>query len=106
MTDETRRNKAVIYVRVSSKEQVDGYSLSDQERICRDWCTSRDYDVRMVFKEQGESATTANRTELKKMLAFIECNHKQFAVVLVYRVDRLSRVTRDFLDLKDCIARN
>ena len=106
MIEETKRQQAVIYVRVSSKDQLKGYSLTDQERICREWCMSAGYEVRMVFTERGESAKTANRTELKKMLTFIESCHKQLAVVVVYRLDRLSRDIRNFLDLKDCIARN
>jgi site-specific DNA recombinase len=105
MTDESRRNQAVIYVRVSSKEQTNGYSLSDQERICRGWCASHEhkYEVLRVFAELGESAKTKKRTQLTAMLAFIKANQKQLAAVVVYSLDRLSRDTRDFLDLKDTI---
>ena len=105
MVKETKRKQAIIYTRVSSPGQVKNYSLGDQERLCREWCASEGYEVREVFTELGESAKTVNRTELKKMLTFIESCHKQLAVVVVDRVDRLSRDTRDFLDLKDCIAR-
>jgi hypothetical protein len=36
---------AAIYVRVSSKEQVEGYSLDAQRRACRELCASRGYQV-------------------------------------------------------------
>ena len=47
---------AVIYVRVSSKEQLEGSSLETQEKICRDYASHNEYDVMKVFVEKGESA--------------------------------------------------
>ena len=104
MTDESRQNQAVIYVRVSSKEQVSGYSLSDQERLSRDCCKSNTLGVCKVFAELGESAKTTKRTQLMAMLAFIKANHKQLAAVVVYSLDRLSRDARDFLNLNATIT--
>ena len=104
MIEESRSQQAVIYVRVSSKEQISGYSLSDQERLSRDCCKSNTLGVCRVFAELGESAKTTKRTQLMAMLAFIKANHKQLAAVVVYSLDRLSRDTRDFLDLKATIT--
>jgi len=38
MTKPTKSG-AVIYTRVSSKDQVENYSLETQERACRDYAT-------------------------------------------------------------------
>jgi DNA invertase Pin-like site-specific DNA recombinase len=44
---------AVIYCRVSSKEQIDGTSLESQEVACRDYARSKGMSVLRVFVEQG-----------------------------------------------------
>lgn len=92
--------KAIIYVRVSSKDQLDGTSLEVQERICREYATKSEHETIKVFIEKGESAKTTNRTELKLMLDFVAKNHKDFHAVIVYKVDRLARVAFDYASLK------
>ncbi len=90
----------VIYVRVSSKEQVLGFSLDSQEKICRDFSKKSEHRVLQVYREEGESAKTADRTELKKMMRFCEKNKRQIGRVVIYKVDRLSRVVSDYLAIK------
>lgn len=90
----------VIYVRVSSKEQVLGFSLDSQEKICRSFSERSSREVLRVFREEGESAKTANRTELKKMMIFCERNRKQIGRIVIYRVDRMARDTGDYHFLK------
>lgn len=93
----SEKSRVVIYIRVSTKEQVDeGNSLVTQERICRQYADKQGWDVVKVFSDRGESAKTADRAELQAMLAY--CNEKknriQFA--LVYKVDRVARNTDDY----------
>ena len=95
----------LIYVRVSSKEQVLGFSLDSQEKVCRDFSKKSGHEVLMVFREEGESAKTADRTELQKMLRFCETNKRQIDRVVVYKVDRFSRDTADYLALRACLNR-
>lgn len=92
--------QVIIYIRVSSKEQLEGTSLEVQERICRDYAQREDYEVVRVFSEKGESAKTTNRTELKLLLDYVAKNHKYFYGVLVYRIDRLARNSLDHAQLK------
>ncbi len=72
MNMEVINNKqAVIYCRVSTKEQAEeGNSLVTQERNCREYALKNGYDIAHVFIEQGESAKTADRTELQKLFIF------------------------------------
>jgi site-specific DNA recombinase len=95
----------VIYCRVSDKEQVDGYSLTTQERICREYCLKNDYNVAEIFIERGESAKTVERTELQKLLAY--CANKKNAVkaVVVYKLDRFARNTDDYSQLRLLLKR-
>ena len=93
--------KAVIYIRVSSEEQVENYSLGTQEEICRREATRRGYEVVQVFREEGRSAKTiTGRPELLKMLEFLRKNKKTVQAMFVYRLDRLSRQTSDYLAIR------
>jgi site-specific DNA recombinase len=93
--------RAVIYVRVSTKEQVDeGNSLSTQEKMCREYTSKNGYEVVHVYIEQGESAKTALRTELQKMLLFCSDKKNKINAVIIYKLDRLSRNTDDYSQLR------
>ena len=95
--------KAVIYTRVSSLEQVEsGNSLVTQERACREFASKNGYDVSDdgVFVERGESAKTANRTQLQLLLRYCAQKKKNISAVIVYKIDRLSRDTDDYSQLR------
>ena len=94
-------SKAIIYVRVSTKEQLEGSSLEVQERMCREFALRNGYDEDVkVFVEKGESAKTADRTELKTLLEFVAKNHKEISAAIVHKIDRLARNSLDFAQLK------
>ncbi len=100
----TIRDKALIYVRVSTKEQVDeGNSLVTQEKMCRDQLLKSGFtpDNIVVFCERGESAKTDNRTELKKLREYCKENKDRISIVLVYKVNRMARKTLDYLIIKE-----
>ncbi|HWB02936.1 MAG TPA: recombinase family protein [Verrucomicrobiales bacterium] len=98
--------KAVIYCRVSTKEQVEeGNSLITQERICRDYCQKNGYEVSVVFLEQGESAKTADRTELRKLLSHCANRKNDTSAVIIYKLDRLSRNTDDYSQIRLLLKR-
>jgi len=104
MKNETVANslkRAVIYCRVSTKEQVDeGNSLVSQERLCREYATKEGYEIAEIFIEKGESAKTADRKELKRMMEY--CTNKKDSVqaVIAYKVDRISRNIADYSWIK------
>ena len=62
--------KAVIYCRVSTKEQVKNLSLSTQLRACREYCEREGYEVAREFTDAGESAKTVDRLEFQNLLEF------------------------------------
>ena len=53
---------AVIYVRVSTKEQTENLSLPTQLRACEDYCRRQGYEVLERFHEEGESAKSTDRS--------------------------------------------
>lgn len=53
---------AVIYVRVSTKEQTENLSLTTQLRACEEYCRRQGYEVLERFHGEGESAKTTDRS--------------------------------------------
>ena len=100
------QKKAVIYCRVSTKEQAEeGNSLVTQERNCREYTLKHGYEIGQVFIEEGESAKTADRTELQKLLRFCSDRKQNIKAVIIYKIDRLSRNTDDYSQLRLLLKR-
>lgn len=87
--------QGIIYVRVSSAEQVAGTSLTSQEQDCRRYCAAQGIGVLEVFREEGESAKTADRTSLLRALAFCRKHKGNVSAFVVAKVDRFARNTED-----------
>lgn len=93
--------KAVIYVRVSTEEQVENYSLDTQLEICQKEAEKRGIEVVEVFREEGRSAkTVSGRPELIRLLEYCRKNKRLIDAVIVYRLDRISRQTSDYLAIR------
>lgn len=104
--DHNHLKHAVIYVRVSTKEQVDeGNSLSTQQKICLEYANKQDYEIREIFVEQGESAKTADRPELQRLLEFCADKKNGIKAIIIYKLDRLSRNTDDYSQLRLLLKR-
>lgn len=96
------KSLTVIYTRVSSDEQVDNMSLSNQEQICRDFIARQQGDLRVdkVFVEEGESAKSADRTKLKEMLEYCRQNKHKVGHLVVYKLDRFARSVQDHMAIQ------
>lgn len=83
---------AVIYTRVSSKEQVDtGNSLESQLKYCKQFAERNDYEILAYFGGTYESAKGDERKEFKKMLEFVRRQKDKVSTIIVYSYDRFSR---------------
>src|ERR671927_387423 len=91
---------AVIYCRVSSKEQVEGTSLESQELACREYAGRNGINVSRVYVERGESAKFADRTQLLELLEFCHERQNNVQVLLVWKIDRLARNVGDHFNIK------
>jgi DNA invertase Pin-like site-specific DNA recombinase len=93
--------KAVIYCRVSTREQVeDGNSLVTQEKICREYAIKHLYEIAEVFIERGESAKTTERTELQRLLRYCTDRRNGINTVIAYKLDRISRDTDGYSEIR------
>ena len=88
-------SRAVIYIRVSSSDQVEGTSLETQEKTCREYCAREDMEVAKLFSDRGESAKTADRPKFQEMVRFCTNRTNRIDYVVVYRLDRLARNNHD-----------
>jgi len=87
--------KAIVYCRVSTKEQVTNLSLTTQQNRCVEFYTNHGWEVAKVFRDEGESAKTTDRPEFQKML--VACASKQNPIhfVVVHDLNRFSRDMQD-----------
>jgi len=97
----------IIYCRVSTKEQAEnGLSLITQRKQCEEFANKNKLNiVTSPFIEEGESAKTLDRTQLKRMLEFVALNKGLVDTLLIYKIDRLSRQTLDYQSIKVLLAK-
>ena len=98
--DPKRKTGSIIYPRVSDPRQVENTSLELQRNECERLSRELDAPVIGVFEERGESAKTADRTQLHLALKLCVERQDEIRYFLVYRLDRFSRCTKDYLALK------
>ena len=94
------------YIRVSSEEQVENYSLANQEEYITNFCAKNKFTLIKIFRDEGKSAKNTNRQGLQRMLEFASDKKNEVNALAVYKIDRLSRETSDFLDIKRQIQLN
>ena len=91
---------AVVYLRVSTKEQTANLSLPTQLRACEEYCRREGYEILERFREEGESAKTADRTELQRLLDFCRAQKGRVHFVVVYNLTRFARDKYDHFALR------
>ncbi len=86
--------KAILYFRVSTDEQADGYSLSHQEERLRTYCDLQGISILATFRED-HSAKTFERPQFQKLLALLKKNRGLTDLLLFTKWDRFSRNAGD-----------
>jgi DNA invertase Pin-like site-specific DNA recombinase len=106
----SRRLRCAIYSRKSSEEGLDMEfnSLHAQHEACSAYIASQRSEgwVELAgrYDDGGVSGGTLDRPALKRLLADIEKH--QVDVLVVYKIDRLSRALMDFAKLVEIFDRN
>lgn len=91
--------QATGYIRVSTQGQVvDGVSIEMQETKIRQWAALNDVELAGLHVDEGLSGKNTSRPGLQQALAEVK-QHK--GALVVYSLSRLSRSTRDTLELAD-----
>ena len=87
--------RAALYGRVSTEEQLQGYSIDAQKRAFSVLCQGRGWTPFREYIEEGRSARTENidkRPVFKKMVA--DALASEFNIMVVHKLDRFSRNLR------------
>ncbi|MGG2053072.1 recombinase family protein [Lysinibacillus pakistanensis] len=87
--------RAALYVRYSTHNQDDNYSVAIQLERTKLLCASKGWVVKDDFIDPAYSGSNMERPALQEMLTRLD----EFDVVVVYRLDRLSRSQRDTMTL-------
>ena len=96
--------RAIGYVRVSTAQQAEtGVSLDAQAEKIRAMAVVRDADLVDTVTDAGVSAKDLNRAGLARVLALVD--KRQVDVVIVAKLDRLTRSVRDLGDLLEQFER-
>jgi DNA invertase Pin-like site-specific DNA recombinase len=90
--------RAAIYVRVSSDEQVQGFSIDAQLKACHELAKAKGWDVAVIYTDAGYSARSDKRPDFKRMIADAQ-DHK-FDVIIVHKFDRFARNRADAVNYK------
>jgi len=105
-----RKLRCAVYTRKSSEEGLEQEfnSLDAQREACESYIASQKAEGWLLvpdrYDDGGISGATLERPALKRLLADIEA--QRIDVVVVYKIDRLSRALLDFTKLVDVFDRH
>ena len=94
-----------LYPRVSGHEQEDNYSIPEQIDRMKKYCESKDWMVYKIYTDSVYTGSNMDRPGLQDMIR--DCENGKLDMVLVYKLDRLSRSQKDTLFLiEDVFEKN
>ena len=101
-----RGKKCVIYIRVSSERQVQGYSLEGQKRYLKEWAEFEGMTVSEIYVEPGKSGKSISGREVfQQMLEDISSRRVDTDYVVVFKLSRFGRNAKDILNSLTYIKR-
>ncbi|QOS98153.1 recombinase family protein [Brevibacterium sp. JNUCC-42] len=90
--------RVAIYSRVSTDEQAqEGFSIPAQKDKLTAFVHSQDWDIFDYYIDEGVSGKDIDRPELQRLLSDVK--NRKIDIVLVYRLDRLTRSVLDLYKL-------
>lgn len=99
-TGKPQATKAVIYVRVSTEEQAQsGYSINAQIEKLIATCKLNNWELVEKYVDDGYSAKNLDRPNIQRLIE--DSKAGKFNLVLVYKLDRLSRKLKDLSNLAE-----
>jgi len=90
--------KGIRYLRFSNYDQS-RHSIERQDFITSQWTTSADVEIIDTFRDEGYSAKTFDRPDVKALFSFIKKNHREIDYLIVSELTRFSRITGDAINM-------
>lgn len=89
--------KAVIYARVSTKEQTEGYSIDEQIRALRAYADKKGFTVERTFL--GDQSASKPRSEkIMEVLNYLKAEKRKANGTKILLVEKTDRLYRNFPD--------
>ncbi len=86
--------KAVGYIRVSTEEQArEGVSLDNQRKRIEAFCVAKEWTLGRIYADEGVSGSSLKRDGVQELIS--DCKKGVFDVVVIYKLDRLTRSVKD-----------
>lgn len=90
--------RAVIYARVSSREQEEtGYSLPAQEKLLEEYAKRNNFEIERIFSVSESACGKVERKVFHQMLVFMKRN--RIPVLIVETTDRLTRNFKEVMEI-------
>lgn len=90
----SRKMKAIGYIRVSTEEQVkEGVSLDNQRKRIEAFCVAKDWELTHIYADEGRSGRDLKRDGVQELIN--DCKKHIFDIVVIYKLDRLTRSVKD-----------
>ena len=94
------RKQAVIYARVSSKEQEkEGFSIPAQLKLLKEYAAAQGYKIEQEYVDV-ETAKATGRTAFGQMVEYLKA-HSSIRALLVEKTDRLYRNLKDWVTVDE-----
>ena len=93
--------QAVIFARVSTKEQEPGASLKAQKEAMEDYCNKKGLPIVKKYKAI-ESSTNGKRVQFNEMLDFVR-KQKQKTAIVVHCIDRFQRRFNECVEVESLL---
>jgi site-specific DNA recombinase len=94
------RKQAVVYARVSSKEQEkEGFSIPAQLKLLKEYAAANSFVIAQEYVDV-ETAKQTGRAAFGEMVAYLKA-HPSVRVMLVEKTDRLYRNLKDWLTVDE-----
>jgi site-specific DNA recombinase len=92
------QKKGIRYLRFSHDKQS-FHSIERQDQMTRQWMSFNHVDIVDTFKDEGYTARTFDRPDIKQLFEFIKRNHRGIDFLVVAELTRFSRETGDAINM-------
>lgn len=97
--------KAIVYCRVSSKEQEDtGYSLDSQGKLLTEYADKNKFSIEKAYRISESASGKQVREKFNQVLEYATKN--KIDIILCEKIDRLTRNLKDAATVDDWVKEN
>ena len=91
---------AVIYIRVSTKEQTENLSLSTQLKACEEYCERQGFEVLARFRKRARARRPPTGLSFKNFCSYCRTHKGRVQFVVVFNLTRFAREKYDHFALR------